>query len=308
MHSITRAARGMLLAGVAVVALATLAQRASLAQHAQPHTRSGINTAARRTQCSTPPSPKSTNNATQLQRAWFYPLPGNQISCLQPPDRRQRHVHRRPQEGHGGSRCGDRQRTVDVHASGHRAGSGLLGEQGHADRPLIVTATTASASSTPGPASRSRPSGTTDSWTCGSEPAANGGPNNTRDGSRKSLHRRIECRRRLWIPARRHSRIRRDQRQPCVDVSHDPAARRIEFERSPERLEVAGWREHLGRHHSRREEWLGLLAVGIADARPVRRAGRATTCSATAFWRSTLARDNGYGTFRSSTVICGTTT
>ena len=44
---------------------------------------------------------------------------------------------------------------------------------------------------------------------------------------RKSHHRRIERRRRLWVPARRHSRVRRADRQARVDVSHNSAARRV---------------------------------------------------------------------------------
>ena len=75
MHSITRAARG-LLAGVFLVATATLAQRASFAQRTQPYSKWDQYGGASDSMQYSALVQINKSNVTQLQRAWFYPVPG----------------------------------------------------------------------------------------------------------------------------------------------------------------------------------------------------------------------------------------
>ena len=240
--------------------------------------------AGRRIRCSTRRSPKSTrNNVKQLERAWFYPVPGESDRLVFNPlivDNVMyvSGVRRRA----CGPRCLDRQRVVGVDAARDRARPGVLGES----RPIGSPSHPDRQQRHPPGRRAHRPADydvrhqrvrrhahriSPAQWRTQQQP---------RPGLRKPHHRRIERRRRLRIAARRYSRVRRHHRQAGLDVSHHSPSGRLRIRDVAGRcVQIRGRRQHVGRPDARREERYRLSADRIADARPVRRRSPRQTIS-----------------------------
>ena len=168
------------------------------------------------------------SNVKQLERAWFYPVPGEPDRLVFNPLIVDNVMY---VTGVGGvarrARRDDRQGIVDVDAARDRARPRVLGEQGslgppphpHGEQRHPRSRCAHRAADPDVRRQRLRRHARRRSSTQ-RRPEQQPG---TR--LRKSDHRRIERRRRLWVAAGRHPRIRRAHRQARVDVPHDSAAR-----------------------------------------------------------------------------------
>ena len=251
-------------------------------------------------------------NVAQLQRAWFYPVPGEPERLVFNPlivDNTMYVAGVRGVIVALDATTG--QGTVDVDAAGDRARPGVLGEQGPlrpaadpdreqrhprdrrahraADHDVRQQRVRRHAGRQPAPQRRAE-----------QQPGSR---------LRESPHRRIERRRRLRFAARRHPRVRRPHRQARVDVPHDSAARRIRIRNvAADAYRYAGGANTWGDLTVDAKNGIVFLPTGSPTHDLYGGDRAATICSAIACSRSTRARESGCGIFRSCTTICGTTT
>ena len=126
---------------------------------------------------------------------------------------------------------------------------------------------------------------------------------------RKPARPGLSTGRRIQLASRRHSRVRRADRQARLDVPHDSSSGRV-------RLRTPGRRTH-GRPQeapTRGPSSLSTKSAASVTSRSARRPSicgaaiaKGTTCSATRWSRSTFAPASVCGTTSCSITICGTT-